>query len=80
MVNTNGNPDIGKDVNPSSPGSPSGAPLAGICSGNGDHKNSEKKHSSNIGVILFSVIGGVFVVCLIGLLVFYIYKKTPLFH
>ncbi|EEF28907.1 receptor protein kinase, putative [Ricinus communis] len=76
MVNTNGNPDIGKDVNTSTtPGSPSGATMAGTGSGSGNSGNGGKKSSSNIGVILFSVIGGVFVISLIGLLIFCIYKK-----
>ncbi|WCJ25166.1 transmembrane kinase 1 [Euphorbia peplus] len=79
IVNTNGNPDIGKEVNPSTnPGSPSVDPAgntgSGSSSGNGGNKSS-----SPIGVILFSVIGGLFVISLIGLVVFCVYKKQKRF-
>ncbi|XP_050227916.1 receptor protein kinase TMK1 [Mercurialis annua] len=74
MVNTNGNLDIGKDIIiPTSHGSPSGAPSADASSQSSG--NDGKNSSSNVGVILFSVLGGVFVISMIGLLIFCIYKK-----
>ncbi|KAJ6364543.1 hypothetical protein OIU76_029494 [Salix suchowensis] len=77
IVNTNGNPQIGKDVNSSaSPGSPSANPLANTGSGSGGSSGkSGKKTSAFIGVIVFSVVGGVFLLFLIGLVVFCLYKK-----
>ncbi|KAJ6766686.1 RECEPTOR PROTEIN KINASE TMK1 [Salix purpurea] len=77
IVNTNGNPQIGKDVNSStSPGSPSASPLANSGSGSGvSSGKSGKKSSAFIGVIVFSVVGGVFLLFLIGLVVFCLYKK-----
>jgi hypothetical protein len=77
IVNTNGNPRIGKDVNSStSPGSPSASPSANTGSGSGGNSGkSGKKSSAFIGVIVFSVVGGVFLLFLIGLVVFCLYKK-----
>lgn len=77
IVNTNGNPHIGKDVNSStSPGSPSASPSANTGSGSGGNSGkSGKKSSAFIGVIVFSVVGGVFLLFLIGLVVFCLYKK-----
>ncbi|XP_019185674.1 PREDICTED: receptor protein kinase TMK1-like [Ipomoea nil] len=73
MLKTNGNPDIGKDkseVGKTSPGT-SGPP-------NSDEgknlQNASKKSKSWIGIVVFSVIGGVFVLCLIGLVAFCLYK------
>ncbi|KAI5559494.1 hypothetical protein BDE02_17G114600 [Populus trichocarpa] len=77
IVNTNGNPNIGKDVNSStSSESPSASPSANTGSGSGgSSRKSGKKSSTLIVVIIFSVIGGVFLLSLIGLLVFCLYKK-----
>ena len=77
IVNTNGNPNIGKDVNIStSSESPSASPSANTGSGSGgSSRKSGKKSSTLIVVIIFSVIGGVFLLSLIGLLVFCLYKK-----
>ncbi|KAJ6421140.1 hypothetical protein OIU84_028509 [Salix udensis] len=77
IVNTNGNPNIGKDVNSStSSESPSVSPSANAGSGSGgSSRKSGKKSSALILVIMFSVIGGVFLLSLIGLLVFCLYKK-----
>jgi len=77
IVNTNGNPNIGKDVNSStSSESPSASPSANIGSGSGGSSRKSGKNSSTlIVVIIFSVIGGVFLLSLIGLLVFCLYKK-----
>ncbi|KAL3596769.1 hypothetical protein D5086_008406 [Populus alba] len=77
IVNTNGNPHIGKEVNSStSPGSPSASPSANTGSGSGGSSGkSGKKSSALIGVIVFSVVGGVCLLFLIGLVVFCLYKK-----
>ncbi|KAJ9172945.1 hypothetical protein P3X46_016130 [Hevea brasiliensis] len=77
MVNTDGNPDIGKEVNSStSPGSPSAAPSTNTGSGSsGGSGNGGKKSSTTIGVIVFSVIGGVLLIILIGFMSFCLYKK-----
>ncbi|KAK6125825.1 hypothetical protein DH2020_040431 [Rehmannia glutinosa] len=64
IIKTNGNPDIGKDkVDSNSTGSSStGTPG----SGSDNPQNNHKKSRNWIGVVVFSVIGGVFVLCLIG--------------
>ncbi|XP_041002429.1 receptor protein kinase TMK1 [Juglans microcarpa x Juglans regia] len=71
MVNTNGNLDIGKD-NGSSPsqGPPSQNPTIPSTSAGSEH--SGKKSSTLIGVI---VVGGIFMIFLIGLLLFCLYKR-----
>ncbi|KAL5745263.1 hypothetical protein ACOSP7_026409 [Xanthoceras sorbifolium] len=74
-VNTNGNPDIGKDKSSLSPGSPSGSPNATGFANGGGSGNGGKRSSALIAVIVFCVVGGVFVIGLIGLLVFCLYKK-----
>nr|XP_043631779.1 receptor protein kinase TMK1 [Erigeron canadensis] len=72
-VNIDGNPDIGKEKSsssdPNAPGS-SGSP-----SSNGVSLNGKKKSKSWIGVVLFSILGGVMLVFLIGVLAFCLYKK-----
>ncbi|KAK7300656.1 hypothetical protein RJT34_11504 [Clitoria ternatea] len=71
VVSTSGNVDIGKDRSsefpqgPLSPAVPNAKGESGGSDGHGD-----KKSSSHVGVIVFSVVGAVFVVSLIGLLVF----------
>ncbi|PON83165.1 Serine/threonine protein kinase [Trema orientale] len=76
IVNTNGNPDIGKDKSSSSTGgtSPNLTSATNAGSENGGDSGRGKKSSNLVGVIVFSVIGGVFVIFLIGLLVFCLYK------
>ncbi|XP_059449772.1 receptor protein kinase TMK1 [Corylus avellana] len=80
MVNTNGNQDIGKDKSSSSSqGAPSqNSTIPSTRTGSGDGGSSghsvKKKSSSFIGVIVFSVVGAVFVIFLIGLLVFCLNK------
>ncbi|KAF4351007.1 hypothetical protein G4B88_015991 [Cannabis sativa] len=77
IVNTNGNPDIGKEKPSSSVGgmSPDSTTATNVGSGNGSDSGSHGRKSSNlVGVIVFSLIGGVFVTFLIGLLVFCLYK------
>nr|GMD56374.1 receptor protein kinase TMK1-like [Ipomoea batatas] len=77
IVKTNGNPDIGKNKSEAnspgnSPGS-SGSPNSGHDEG-GSSENSSKK-SKNLIVIVVSVIGGIFVLCLIGVVALCVYKR-----
>ncbi|XP_022869410.1 receptor protein kinase TMK1-like [Olea europaea var. sylvestris] len=75
-VKTNGNPDIGKDKSDSSsPGMTSpNTPNSGSESEGGSQKD-QKKSRNWIGVVVFSVIGGIFVLCLIGVAAFCLYKS-----
>ncbi|KAG6579043.1 Receptor protein kinase TMK1, partial [Cucurbita argyrosperma subsp. sororia] len=79
MISTNGNPDIGKEKGDSSSnggsssGSSPGTKGAGS-NGGGNSEDGEKKPSSMVGVIVLSVVGGVFVLFLIGLVVLCVYK------
>ncbi|MBA0590324.1 hypothetical protein Gorai_019037, partial [Gossypium raimondii] len=76
ILNTNGNPDIGKEKSTTSPGSESGNPSAGSGSkSSGNSGNGSKKSSAFIGIIIASIFGGLLVVGLLGLLVFCLYKK-----
>lgn len=75
IVSTNGNPDIGKDKSSSSDGFSSGRPKSTGSVNGANSGNGHKKSSVLIGIILFCVIGGFFVISLIGLLVFCLYKK-----
>nr|GMD51538.1 receptor protein kinase TMK1-like [Ipomoea batatas] len=77
IVKTNGNPDIGKNKSEAnspgnSPGS-SGSPNSGHDEG-GSSENSSKK-SKNLIFIVVSVIGGIFVLCLIGVVALCVYKR-----
>ncbi|KAH6803760.1 transmembrane kinase 1 [Perilla frutescens var. frutescens] len=73
-VKTSGNPDIGKDkVDSNSTGS-SSTGTGGSGSGT-DPQKSNGKSRSIVGVVVFSVIGGVFVLCLIGVAAFCLYKS-----
>lgn len=78
LVNTKGNPDIGKDKSSfQSEGMPSQNSTSPTNTGSGSGSSSEhrkKKSSALVGVIVFSVIGGIFVMVLIVLLVFCVYK------
>ncbi|KAM7279167.1 hypothetical protein ACFE04_006301 [Oxalis oulophora] len=69
LVNTKGNPDIGKEKSASTNGSPSASPSGSI----GSNVSSGRK--SRIGIIVFSVIAGLFLIFLIGLLTFCLYKR-----
>lgn len=72
-VNVKGNPDIGKEKSSSSdPNSPNSS---GSPNSNGVSVNAKKKSKSWIGVVLFSILGGVLVMFLIGVLAFCLYKK-----
>ncbi|KAK6256127.1 Protein kinase domain - like 10 [Theobroma cacao] len=77
ILNTNGNPDIGKEKSRStSPGTTADNPMEGKGSNSsGSSGNSGKKSSALIGIIVVSVLGGLVVVGLFGLLLFCLYKK-----
>lgn len=79
ILKTNGNPDIGKDKgNPSSPGtSGPGASRSpdSDSKGSGSSEDNQKKSRNRVGIVAFSVIGGVFLLCLIGLAAFCLYKS-----
>ncbi|KAF5737903.1 receptor protein kinase TMK1 [Tripterygium wilfordii] len=77
IVNTNGNVGIGGDKSvPPTPGSPFTGTSNNTGSGTmGGSVNGGKKSLGLVGVIVFSVIGGVFFIVLISLLVFCLYKK-----
>lgn len=79
MVSTKGNPDFGKEKSDSSsngdPSSGSSSDTKVVGSNGGENAGDrEKKPSSMIGVIVLSVVGGVFVLFLIGLVVLCVYK------
>nr|GMD58291.1 receptor protein kinase TMK1-like [Ipomoea batatas] len=74
IVKTGGNPDIGKNKSEAnSPGNSPGSPNSGHDEG-GSSENSSKK-SKNLIVIVVSVIGGIFVLCLIGVVALCVYKR-----
>ncbi|CAH2065661.1 unnamed protein product [Thlaspi arvense] len=77
IVNTSGNPDIGKDKSSLSPPGSSSTSGAGSGSGikGGDSNGRRVKSSSFIGIIIGSVLGGLLSIFLIGLLLFCWYKK-----
>ncbi|CAA3026693.1 receptor kinase TMK1-like [Olea europaea subsp. europaea] len=76
IVKTDGNSDIGKDKSDSSsPGMSSpNTPNSGS-EHEGGSQNDHKKSRNWIGVVVFSVVGGVFVLCLIGVAAFCLYKS-----
>ncbi|XP_052196468.1 receptor protein kinase TMK1 [Diospyros lotus] len=78
MVNTDGNVEFGKEKSDSS-SSPSSSGGSGSSSnaGSGDEGGSEngKKSKKWIGVVVFSIIGGLFLIFLIGLAGFCLYKS-----
>ncbi|KAI3775773.1 hypothetical protein L1987_45526 [Smallanthus sonchifolius] len=72
-VNVDGNPDIRKER--SSSGDPNSTNSSGSPDSNGISVNAKKSSKSWIGVVLFSILGGVLVMFLIGVLAFCLYKK-----
>ncbi|KAK9272202.1 hypothetical protein L1049_002573 [Liquidambar formosana] len=76
IVNTNGNPDKGKKGSTQSQGASSqGSPGPSISKNSGSSENGGKKSSISIGIVVFSVIGGVVAIFLVGLLAFCLYKS-----
>lgn len=75
-VKTNGNMDIGKDKSDSdTPGSNTQGSSGSGSENDGSSKNDVEKSKSSVGIILVSVLGGVFVLVLIGLATFCFYKS-----
>lgn len=79
VLKTNGNPDIGKDKSdPSSPGTsgPGTSGSSGSSSkGSGSSEDNQKKSRNLVGIVVLSVIGGVVLLCVIGLAAFCLYKS-----
>ncbi|KAK4359856.1 hypothetical protein RND71_022085 [Anisodus tanguticus] len=75
ILKTSGNPDIGKEKidATSQGGTPGGSP--GSSSDDGNAQAARKKSNRWIGIVVFSVIGGVFMLCLIGVAAFCLYKN-----
>ncbi|KAI3921182.1 hypothetical protein MKX01_036161 [Papaver californicum] len=73
-VNTNGNPDIGKDI-ASPPGSPSSGSPGSSGSDSGSSRSRNKKSSISVGAIVGSVFGAVFIFSLLGMICFCLYKR-----
>ncbi|MCD9644074.1 mitogen activated protein kinase [Datura stramonium] len=75
ILKTTGNPDIGKDKSdvPSQGSAPGGS--AGSGSDDGNDQADHKKSKRWIGIVVFSVIGGVLMLCLIGAAAFCLYKS-----
>ncbi|CAN8238363.1 unnamed protein product [Cochlearia groenlandica] len=76
IVNTKDNPDMGKDKSSLSPPGSSSLPPGSSGSEIESNKDSRKvKSSAFVGIIVGSVLGGLFSIFLIGLLVFCWYNK-----
>ncbi|PHT31697.1 putative receptor protein kinase TMK1 [Capsicum baccatum] len=75
ILKTSGNPNIGKDKIdvPSQGNPPGGSPGSG--SDDGNAQEARKKSNRWIGIVMFSVIGGVFMLFLIGMAAFCLYKS-----
>ncbi|KAL3323914.1 hypothetical protein AABB24_038207 [Solanum stoloniferum] len=73
ILKFSGNPDIGKDKSdaPSQGSSPGGS----TGSDDGNAQAARKKSNRRVGIVVFSVIGGVFMLCLIGAAAFCVYKS-----
>ncbi|TMX04768.1 hypothetical protein EJD97_004849 [Solanum chilense] len=73
ILKYSGNPDIGKDKSdaPSQGSSPGGS----TGSDDGNSQAARKKSNRQVGIVVFSVIGGVFMLCLIGAAAFCLYKS-----
>ncbi|XP_028800520.1 receptor protein kinase TMK1 [Neltuma alba] len=76
IVETKGNKDIGKDRSSSTPsGSASPNPAGqGTTGGNGGISANSGKKPSHVAVIVIAVVGGVFLVSMIGVIVFCLYR------
>ncbi|XP_027178618.1 receptor protein kinase TMK1 [Coffea eugenioides] len=75
-VKTKGNPDIGNDKsNATSPGTSSPGTSGSPSSGSDGSLLHHKKSRNWIGIVVFSVIGGIFVLCLIGIAAFCLYRS-----
>ncbi|XAR73576.1 Non-specific serine/threonine protein kinase [Bertholletia excelsa] len=76
-INTNGNLDIGKDRSDSSSLDPSNKGSASSSNSDSGHNGGSRNGKSKkwVGILVFSLIGGVFVVLLIALAAFCLYKS-----
>ncbi|KAJ4974849.1 hypothetical protein NE237_008023 [Protea cynaroides] len=74
-INTSGNPDIGKNAPSPTPGGGSSDPSSPIPEGPNGGQSPSGKSSVPIGVVVGSVIGGVFLVFLVGILGFCLYRR-----
>ncbi|CAN0890755.1 Receptor protein kinase TMK1 [Linum grandiflorum] len=76
-LKTDGNKDIGKDSSSFSPAGSSPSTGQAVSGGGdgGSTSDGKKKSSSMVGVIVFSVIGGVLILFLIAVLVFCVYQR-----
>ncbi|XP_004249911.1 receptor protein kinase TMK1 [Solanum lycopersicum] len=73
ILKYSGNPDIGKDKSDA----PSQGSSPGVSTGSddGNSQAARKKSNRRVGIVVFSVIGGVFMLCLIGAAAFCLYKS-----
>ncbi|KAJ4974834.1 hypothetical protein NE237_008008 [Protea cynaroides] len=74
-INTSGNPHIGKNAPSPTPGEGSSDPSSPIAEGPIGGQSPSGKSSVPIGVVVGSVIGGVFLVFLAGMLGFCLYRR-----
>ncbi|XP_016473474.1 receptor protein kinase TMK1-like [Nicotiana tabacum] len=79
ILKTSGNPDIGKDnANSTSQGTTSPGTSGSPGSGSGGDITAQATHTKSknwIQIIVFSVIGGILVLCLIAIAAFYLYRS-----
>lgn len=74
ILKTNGNPNLGKDIISTPPGTSSGIPNGPSSASNASTIGTRKKSKSWISVVIVAVIGTIFVLCLIGVVAFCMYK------
>lgn len=74
-LNTQGNPDIGKDKPDSAAGGSGDHSSDGSGKATGSDSGGKKKSSHFVGIIVLSVLGGVLALIGIGLLAFCVYKR-----
>lgn len=75
MIDTSGNTNIGKDKVDSSSSPSSDGSDSSPDSKNGDDSENRNKSKNWVGIVLFSIIAGIFVLFLIGLAAFFIYRN-----
>ncbi|OIT01965.1 PREDICTED: receptor protein kinase TMK1-like [Nicotiana attenuata] len=79
ILKTGGNPDLGKDrTNATSQGTTSPGISGSPGSRSGGDISAQSTHAKSkswIQIVVFSVIGGIFVLCLIGIAAFYLYRS-----
>ncbi|KAL3527430.1 hypothetical protein ACH5RR_012086 [Cinchona calisaya] len=76
IVKTNGNPNIGKKSNSTSPRTSSQGTSDSSSSGSdGSLLHGRRKSRNRVGIVIFSIIGSIFVLCLIGIAAFCLYRS-----